>query len=280
MKSILIPTDFSENAGDALAYALNFIGKSKAKIHIINIINPNMIPVEAPEMTVNLLGPLLSDAKERMQALEAFSKSNLKDNPLTVISTSVETGSVSEVIKNKAKEKKCDVIIMGTMGQSHNILDRILGTISTSTIRNAPCPVILVPSGYKFKPITDIVFASALNAGDPFELWRASELLKHHDATIRFIYVNSKNRNLKDIEQFSSYLQSQSMNLPTEFETIKSDEVEKSILTYIEKHNAALLIMHKLNNSLWANITNQSHTNKILFKVNCPMMVMNEISNE
>lgn len=278
MKTILIPTDFSDNAADALSYTLDFIGDGQAEIHIINIINPNLIPAEAPEMSVNLLGALIADAKDRMLALEAFSKAKFGPEGKVNIKATVETGTVSEVIKEHAKAQNCDVIIMGTMGESHNLADRILGTISTSTIRNAPCPVILIPQGYKFKTIDNIVFASSLNAGDPFELWRASELLKPHVGIFRCLYVDTKNNQEKYIEEFANYLETNPPSIQSIFETVKSDKIEESIVEYADKHDAEMLVMNRLHNSIWSSLTNQVHTKKILFKINRPLMVMNDSS--
>jgi nucleotide-binding universal stress UspA family protein len=277
MKKILIPTDFSENAGDALSYALDFIANQKATIHIVNIINPNFLPVEAPEMSVNLLGQVIDDAKERMKALEAFSVKRFgnDDKAKIKITTDVITGTVAQSIKNEAIEKNVDLIIMGTKGKNHNLPNKIFGTVSTSTITDAPCPIILIPQGYKFKPIDTLVYASNLEPGDPYELWRATELLKPHVGVAKVLYVNTKGNKEENIQRFASYIEAHTSAIQTIFHTEKSEEIEKTIMEYSENHGAELIIMHRLHNSFWSKIFNKSHTKLMVFETNIPLMIIN-----
>ena len=39
MKNILVPTDFSANAKDALIYALNFLRGANAKLHVLSVLS-------------------------------------------------------------------------------------------------------------------------------------------------------------------------------------------------------------------------------------------------
>jgi len=277
MKKILIPTDFSENASDALSYALDFCDNQEVTIHIVNIINPNFLPIEAPELSVNLLGQIVDEAKGRMKALEAFSIKRFGSPSIAQIkiTTEVITGTISQSIKNEAKKENVDLIIMGTKGKNHNLTEKIFGTVTTSTVNDAPCPIIIVPQGYKFKPIDTLVYASNLEPGDPYELWRATELLKPLVSIAKVLYVNTTSNKEENINRFAAYIESHNTTIQTQFHQVKSENVDETILEYAENHDAEIIVMHRLHNSFWSRLFNKSHTKQMVFQTPVPLMVIN-----
>ena len=70
MKAVLIPTDFSDNAGDALDYALHLFAKSACRLHIVNVVDVTVVPSEIPVSNVDIIGPRIEDARSSMEALK------------------------------------------------------------------------------------------------------------------------------------------------------------------------------------------------------------------
>ncbi|MBT8233361.1 MAG: universal stress protein [Saprospiraceae bacterium] len=277
MKKILIPTDFSDNAGDALAYALDLIGNQEAELHIINVLDPNIVAVEAPEMTAEMINRQMDAAKEQMKAIEAFSILRFGDSDTSKIqlTTDVIPGTIALSIKNEAEKQVTDLIIMGTQGSNHSATDKFFGTVSSSTINEAPCPVILIPSGYKFKTIDNIVYASSMNSSDGYEIWRATELLKPHVGVINCLYIDTNKKQSKEINQFKSYIESHSPSVQTQFVVKEAQNIEDGIVEYTNCHDAEMVIMHRKQHSFWSKIFKPSHTKKLIFKSNVPIMIMN-----
>ena len=83
MQQILIPTDFSENAWNALKYGLEFFQKSKCTFHLLHI---NPIPPYSGAGTAvhsaaeNFKEAILRDSKEELQKLMGRIKKELPIN--------------------------------------------------------------------------------------------------------------------------------------------------------------------------------------------------------
>ena len=55
----------------------------------------------------------------------------------------MEKGNPVEVILNVAKEKNCDLIVMGTHGMG-TLADVVMGSTARRVIRRSPTPVLVV----------------------------------------------------------------------------------------------------------------------------------------
>ena len=279
MKKILIPTDFSENSADALDYALHLMKGQKVHLHILNIVQSAVVPSEVPVATVDILRVQIEEAQKALKALEAFCTQfyGKTENAEVKVSTSVEVGGVGFQIKREAKKVSADMIVMGTQGTNHSMSEKILGTISTTAIDDSPCPVILVPKGYKFKTIDNVVFATNLNHEDPYELWRATELLKPHIWQVRCLHVtnNSEELNPKGLENFAKYMVDHSPSIQTIFNVEDSDNIEEAISQYADNYDAELIIMHRSKKSFWKSLFSSRHTKKMASWIQVPLLVMN-----
>lgn len=278
MKNILIPTDFSQNASDALGYALSLLGGSKANIHIVNVVPVHTVPGDVPINTSEMVTVELEDARKAMEALEEFSKAfyGEGEGAKVTISTKVLIGGVAFNIKKEAEEVDADLIIMGTQGTNHSFAEKVLGSISTTTISDAPCPVILVPIGYKFKTIDNIIFATNLNHSDPYELWRATELIKPHVGRVRCVYVTKDEASMdrEELERFAKYMVEHSPSVQTVFNVEVSDSVEKTLSEYAENFDAEMVIMHRSKKSFWKDLFGTRHTKNMASWLKIPLMVM------
>ncbi len=279
MKKILIPTDFSENAGDALDYALNFIGNSKAELHIVNVVNNTTVNGDMVVVSDDPFGVRLEQAQNSMELLEKFGNKYFKDNDKNnvKISTKVIYGSITEDLKTEALLFKADLIIMGTQGVNHGALDRFFGSVSTRIVNDSPCPVLLIPRGYKFKPIDDVLFTTTLNHSEPFELYKAMELIKPNEAVLRCLHV-TKTKGADDFdetEKFSKYLMEHTPALQTIFYKEVGENIEDIIKDYSETYDVEIIIMCKSKKGFLDNLLGRSHTKSMIHLSKMPLLVMN-----
>ncbi len=278
MKNILIPTDFSENASDALGYALNLLGGSKANIHIVHVVPMHTVPGEVPVNTTELASLEIQEAKRAMDAIKEFSQLfyGEGDGAQISVTTKVAIGGVGFQIKKEAERVGADLIIMGTQGVNHSFVEKVLGSISTTAISDAPCPVILVPRGYEFKPIDNIIFATNLNHSDPYELWRATELIKPHVGRVRCVYVTKDESKVDkdELQNFAKYMVEHSPSVQTVFNVEESKNIEKTLSEYADNYDAEMVIMHRSKKSFWKSLFGARHTKKMASWLTIPLMVM------
>ena len=184
MKSILLPTDFSETAHNAFEYALHLAEDLEAEIQLLHVYpEKHVIQRFYTAPFVDLLQmDKLDEALARFDVYQKEAQSSLnKSIPVSVI---LETGRAETIIE--AYSKKVDLIVMGTQGiQSSK--DKIFGSVTAHTLQLSQCPVLSIPHPVSYKGIDHIMFATALEEEDPQEeLLEISEAL---DARLSFVHV-------------------------------------------------------------------------------------------
>lgn len=142
LRTILVPTDFSEDAARALEIAKELAKKFDAKIEIVHGYHVDM-PIASPLGGGFVLPEgFLEGVRAHAERQVATVVSEASDQGLTIEGQAIE-GSPSEVIATMAKQCGADLIVMGTRGLT-GLKHVALGSVAERTIRTAPCPVLTV----------------------------------------------------------------------------------------------------------------------------------------
>src|SRR3954453_17581536 len=139
-KTILVPTDLSEGAEEALDYACELASQFGATVHLLNVISiPALgVPELGVAMASSVIDSLIEDNRAALAALAA--KKCVKamiGQPL------LRTGDARDVILSAAKELGVDLIVMGTHGR-RGVSRALLGSVTETIVRTAPCPVLTI----------------------------------------------------------------------------------------------------------------------------------------
>jgi nucleotide-binding universal stress UspA family protein len=139
----LVPIDFSEDANQALEYAIGLASKLGARVTLLHVIQPP--PWGGADMDVTLpyayslfIQNLEAEVAHRMQAcLERVTAGGL-EGEVTVV-----RGVPFREILETAKMQQVDLIIMGTQGRT-GLQHVLMGSVAEKVVRLAPCPVLVV----------------------------------------------------------------------------------------------------------------------------------------
>lgn len=143
IKNIMCPTDFSECAEHALAYAQLLSEICDARLQLLAVFEP---------FTYSQGSELFESQYDMANAameIEAAFKKQLNDR-VTSLKSKVDKVSGNfavgrpfmEIIK-VAREEKADLIIMGTHGRT-GLEHVLMGSVAEKVVRRAPCPVLTV----------------------------------------------------------------------------------------------------------------------------------------
>jgi nucleotide-binding universal stress UspA family protein len=116
IKKILVPTDFSETAGNALKQAINIAKVTKANLKLVHIVTPANY---SPSESLVALDDTFYNKKIKKANLDlkAIAKEIKELNSISVEYV-VKLGSIKEEVCDLAKKEKSDLIVMGTHGTS------------------------------------------------------------------------------------------------------------------------------------------------------------------
>jgi len=129
---ILCPTDFSEPARDALAWAAEFARSFGGKIDIVHV------------CALHEDGPV--EAEAEMETAVPAEYDDVVLSKRIVRALSADLG-----ILNEARSGNADLIVMGTHGRSR-MKHVLLGSVAERVVQLSHCPVLTVrPSGHTFE---------------------------------------------------------------------------------------------------------------------------------
>jgi len=151
MKKILFPTDFSDNAANALNYALKIINRFETAyltiLHVYDV--PNNV---SPLVLVD--GHLKNSAESEMNRVVNRIQPLLAEG--IVLQTEIKRGATVSTIVDLADDY--DLAMMGTQGAS-GLKELFLGSVANGVIKNTKTPVLVIPKAYGFKPIKNIALS-------------------------------------------------------------------------------------------------------------------------
>jgi nucleotide-binding universal stress UspA family protein len=164
MKTILVPTDFSEPSIYGLSFAAALAKKSRSSIHLFHAAlisnyyysgDPSNIAPPAELMMQGINENLKKHALTRLKGLA--SKKFL--NGLKVSYSCENALNIHNTILDEAYNLKAGMIVMGSRGAG-NLKTIVLGSNAERVVRFSSIPVIVVPAKTGIRSMANIVFAS------------------------------------------------------------------------------------------------------------------------
>lgn len=278
MKLLLVPTDFSPLADNAMKFAMDMAKAMDAKIMLVNMYQ---IPISFSEV------PLVTISLDQLRKVSEDKLSELKHNIETItdgkvhVYTESRLGEVSDEI-----DKLCDTlhpyaIIMGTRGVS-GIGRFFLGSNSLSVIGKVETPVFVIPPGATFKPFKKIGLATDMHEvveNTPVE--PIKELVHFFGSELHVLNVDYERKH------FTSYTPEESLNLDTMlsglnpvYDFIENKDIEEGLSEFAEKNNIDLLITLPKKHQILEKILEKSHTRELIYHTNVPLMCVHQSKEE
>jgi nucleotide-binding universal stress UspA family protein len=136
-KKILLATDGSAHAQEALAYAQELAVRDQARVVVVHAFNP--VPTYLGDQPRNRVAARHVSVGEGVasQAAEALRKAGVD------VVVEILEGPPAEAILKVAQVRGCDLIVMGTRGLGA-LTSLLLGSVSHRVLAHANIPVMIV----------------------------------------------------------------------------------------------------------------------------------------
>jgi len=146
-KNILVPTDFSVYADNALKQAIDIAKQSKAKIFLFHVIDDGFQQCSVDYCLDEGIVRKINDesiinAKEKLQ--QEANKITDNNTGIEIVYDTIR-GVPSEEILKEQEAKGIDLIIIASHGKT-GILKNLLGGVVDKVMKRAKCQVLLVKS--------------------------------------------------------------------------------------------------------------------------------------
>ena len=276
MKTILVPTDFSKHADNALKYAIEIAKEMTAKIILMNIYETPVyytdVPMVSPQTDYLLFhNSALAEMKSHYNKISK-SAGGIK------IELIVQQGLASARIKEIALEKKADLIVMGTTGKG--ALEKMLmGSNTARIIRKAPCPLLIIPLKAKYKGLKKIVYATDLKNDNLNHTKTLIPFAKTFNSEILFLNINTRvlSRNKEDdLIKITETIKKHVHYSKISGYVCNDVNVVNGINYFLKKHKADCLAMYTHQKNLLSTIFNSGITNEVAVHTSVPLFVIHE----
>lgn len=279
IKRILFPTDFSEATYAAFRYALKLADEMNASVEVLHVIYPETEPLDFPVLASKMMKERSEAAREALKGFidyglsQILTGSTLQHVPVTP--SDIEIGIPGDVIASVADRDGADLIIMGTR-EKHSAFDRFIGSVTTSVVRKAPCPVWIVPPEAPFSDFGSVVFATNLMESDPFHLVSLATLLADHDPVFRVVHVRKSAEESTEmtLEEFESFFRERLPDIKATFHETSGTSVIEEINDVASRFDADLIVMFRSHRGLISRLASPGVTRKMALHTHHPLLVL------
>lgn len=273
MKTILVPTDFSENAMHAARYAASLARVYDANIIFINIYTMRLI--FEYEVVSNINTSL--DEMQRIAELNLieFRENFIKNTNFTPerVSQIAEYGSIAPTIIEKSEGNIVDMIVMGTKG-AHNVFDSWLGTNAEKVGKLAQCPVWIIPENSKLDYPLNILYAADFKEDEAKAAAKLLAIANPLGATCKVVHVHDyfepKVGELVEdaMAELDKYFKYENIT----FKEINRPDVIKGLEKYIEGYNPDVIAIAIHDKSFIAKLFDFGVSSYFLQKSDLPIV--------
>jgi nucleotide-binding universal stress UspA family protein len=274
MKTILVPTDFSKHAENALRVAAQIAKKNNGEIILLHMLELSTSGNDALN-TSHEIPELMFFKNAAVAKLEELENISFLDD--IKVSSIVQFNMAFEGIIENGKKHQADLVVMGSHGAS-GFHEMFVGSNAEKVVRNSEIPVLVIKKEDADFKVDTLTFAS--NFSDeikkPFE--KVVDFANYFGAHINLLYVITPNnfnttraaeekvRNFIEEFHFSNY----STHIYNDI------NVEKGILHFAKDSNSDVIavcthgrkgISHFLNGSISEDLVNHAKRPVIAFKI-------------
>ena len=270
MKLIVVPTDFSPLANNALKYGMDLALAMGSSLMIVHVYQIPISYSEVPLITISL--EEIKKASEKQLAELKHNVETITAGKLVVYAES-RLGDVGEEIKKLTKTLQPFAVVMGSRGVT-GAGKFFLGSNSLSVINTTTTPVIVVPPGGRFVPYKKIGLTTDFKeVVDKTPVVPIRALVNFFNAELHVLHVDYKQRN------FNPGVPEQTLNLdmllsgmnPT-YDFIENKNVNEGINEFAEKNNIDLIITLPQKHSFLESLFEKSLTRELLHHTHIPVM--------
>ncbi|WP_394773754.1 universal stress protein [Flavobacterium sp.] len=274
MKKILVPTDFSEHAEDALKVAAQIAKKNNSEIIVLHMLELPSQMSDAVLGGASIPETMLFMKKANEMLDEISSRPYLDDISVTEI---VKMDKPIHGISQVSKDYDVDLIIMGSHGSS-GIEELLIGSNTEKVVRNSEIPVLVIKKNITNFSTSNIVFASDFSdeTKKPFE--KLLNFTKSFESKIHLVTICTPNsfKPTHVVEKSMNDFASEFSLTNYETHIYNDTNIEKGIINFSNSINADLIGMcthgrtgfaHFFNGSISEGLVNHAVKPVLTFKI-------------
>jgi len=280
MKTILLPTDFSENSWNAIKYALNFFEKSTCTFYLLHVSTLSYLnAVDSPYIqSENFIeDTFIKPSKLQLRKVLKRIAEQLPENNNHHFFTLTDYNFFTDSVRKHVDENNIDMIVMGTKGAT-GLKKLIIGSNAADVIKKVKCPVLVIPENATFNCLDEIAFPTDYYLTYGVNLLKPLfEIIENHQSSLRVLHITNKPEQLNMSQQDNKDVLHDYFNhFKVSFHNLTNNKVEDAIECFVQSRNIKMIVMVAKNLNYFQQILLHSKVEEITYHTNIPFLVLHE----
>jgi nucleotide-binding universal stress UspA family protein len=265
MKKILFPTDCSAGSRSAFAFAVALAQQTGAHIDIMSVYH--LPAADASSVPPAYIDNMIEERRRQvLDNMDSMIKA-YPGAPVQGIRADYGVFTHQEIV-DVAADGQYDLIVMGTHGVN-NALDRLLGSVTTQTVMQAPCPVLAIPPEASWHGIRNIAYATDFHPADEQAVSGLRAIADVLGARLHLIHIQTRDGDM-DLEEVSR----PEYYLPAfaEFAILHHSSVMEGLEKYLKEKEIDVLTLFIPRRRIWERLFHTSFSKKMMFHTQIPLL--------
>lgn len=282
MKRILVPTDFSPEAENALKVAAQMAKKFQGEIFLLHML----------ELPLQLLGTAASGSAvggggnnnlpEAIYFMKLAHKrfEEIMSQPFLKgirVHETVQFHQAFDGIMEISQKHNCDIIIMGSHGAS-GFKEMFIGSNTEKVVRNSHIPVLVIKNEHTSFNVENFVYATDCDIDTRHTFNQAIQFAEKLESHLHIVFVNTPNsfKTTQDAEKcMHNFIKGEDSGKYT-LHIYNDINVENGILNFARSIDAGLIgisthgrkgLAHFFNGSISEDLVNHANQPVVTFKI-------------
>lgn len=272
MKRILLPTDFSENARNAIDYSIQLFGTEETKFCLLHTYQ------EPASTDSSFIGSLIEKMKEEaekdLKKEEHFLKTKYKSKNIKIESVTIY-GDIITSVNEYSKAGKFDLVVMGTKGAT-GLKEVFIGSNAADVMMGTDKPLLLVPEDAGYSKLKNVLFATDHKDFEHTSmLYPLVSLLKQEGAGLMLLNVMPEGESTSELASIKK-LKAKLKGIKYAEHFIEYPYASEGLEKYIAEHDVDLVAMVNRKRNLLQRIFHKSVSKQLALHTHVPLLVMHE----
>jgi nucleotide-binding universal stress UspA family protein len=275
MKTILVPTDFSKCADNAMNYALEIASRLGMSVTALYVVYPN------EGVDNNVYDAFFVDdyVKQRLKGMKIWAKKFARRNPRfkdVEIKLDCQIGFPVSAIGQKAQDVDVNLVVMGTTGAT-GLRGVLLGSVAGGVVNSCKKPVFVIPPKAVFHENARYAFATDFKMPvSKSSLQTMRELLYLQQTGLDIIHVMDKPDAKPDRDKEKA-LSEKLGTIPHSFHYIHDENVVRAIHNFLESTECNGLVAVAHEHSLLRRLFAKSVSKALAHQTRVPLLVLHDV---
>ena len=281
-RKILIPSDFSKNAWDALMYAMELYKAEPCDFYILNVYNfsgyamdniivaqPNNEYAEAvKEKSMKGLQKILQRVSFHGEGTDhAFYTISKNDNLL-------------DAIKEVVELKDIDLVFMGTKGDTDSFNVSFGSNTVTVMEKERNCPVMAIPPDTVYVPPSEIVFPTSFKTHfKKRELVHLIDIARITKAPIRILHVQTEKQLSETQVNYKGMLEEYFEDVEYSFHDLEKGNISEAVEHFVQSRDSGMIAFINKKHTFFGSIFSKPLVKELGMHSKVPVLALHDFRN-